>query len=52
MENKRKIQEKLMNASPPMDIHEEFGTEFTGDMNAAKLYDVLASTKNKNKNKK
>jgi hypothetical protein len=48
MKNKRKIQEKLMNASPPSS-HEEFGTEFTGDMNAAKLYDVLASTKNKNK---
>lgn len=27
----------------------EFGTEFTSDMNAAKIYDVLASTKHKKK---
>ncbi|MGX2959060.1 hypothetical protein JNUCC23_07320 [Peribacillus sp. JNUCC 23] len=46
--NKQKIPKKE-NALPKYQIREEFGTEFTSDMNAAKIYDVLASAKQKKK---
>lgn len=46
--NKQKIKKKE-NALSKYQIREEFGTELTSDMNAAKIYDVLASTKQKKK---
>ncbi|MGE8079403.1 hypothetical protein [Peribacillus loiseleuriae] len=46
--NKQKAK-KSENPLPKYQIREEFGTEFTSDMNAAKIYDVLASTKQKKK---
>lgn len=37
--------------NPVSNVREEFGTEFTGDMNAAKIYDVLLSGKKDKKRK-
>ncbi|WP_158555896.1 hypothetical protein [Peribacillus glennii] len=35
----------LREDSPVSNTREEFGTEFTGGLNAAKIYDVLVSGK-------
>ncbi|MDQ0217300.1 hypothetical protein [Peribacillus cavernae] len=45
--NKKQLQEEKPNSN----VREEFGNEFTGDMNAAKIYDVLLSDKKDKKRK-
>ncbi|MBA9025075.1 MULTISPECIES: hypothetical protein [Bacillaceae] len=42
-------QKAKKNDKSKIHVREEFGTEFTSDLNAAKIYDVLSSTKHKKK---
>ncbi|WP_180954522.1 hypothetical protein [Bacillus sp. V5-8f] len=44
-------EKQVREENPVSNLREEFGTEFTGDMNATKIYDVLAASK-KGKRKK
>lgn len=43
--NKRNSSEKRENKD--QSVRTEFGMEFSGDMNAAKIYDILAQKNNK-----
>lgn len=43
--------DQIHEENPASNVREEFGTEFTGDMNSSKIYDALLSGKKDKKRK-